>query len=48
MLMYFVLTHLWDCETVTFPLHETSQIMVHIVKDHVYAALHAVHSVHCM
>ncbi len=42
------LAHLWDREPVTFPLHETSQIVIHVVKYHVYTALHAIHSMHCM
>ncbi len=42
------LAHLWYREAVTFPLHETSQIVIHVVKYHVYAALHAIYSVHCM
>ena len=40
--------HLWYREAVTFSLHETSQIVIHVVKYHVYAALHAIHSMYCM
>ena len=39
--------HLWYREPVTFPLHETSQIVIHVVKHHIYTALHAIHSMHC-
>jgi len=42
------LAHLWYCKPVTFPLHETSQIMVHVIKHHVYTALHTIYSMHCM
>ena len=41
------LTYLRYCEAVTFSFHEARQVMIHVVKHHVNATLHAIDSVHC-
>ena len=41
------LSYLRYCEAVTFSFHEACQVMVHVVKHHVNATLHAIDSVHC-
>ena len=36
-----------DFHLVASPLHESSEIMIHVVEDHVYAALHVVDLMSC-